>query len=182
GRLASRFLHHRREPFHALQALLRLLAPEVEDQLAHAEARVGADVVDHLIRRAGEGPPQAARGLAGIVQRRLVGDRQSERVAALGLREPAQLVEQGLEFRRRQHGRRVGADGMPAVAVTGGAAERGAAVTTDPDRRGGALRPRRRATETPPTGENAPAPRRGLRPPPPLELQIIFAPPTPATR
>src|SRR3989449_10215672 len=127
--------HQLGEALHALEALLRLIAPKVEDQLADAEPGVGRDVLQHPIGRARERAAHAAGGHARVVEGRLVGDRQRARVAALGLGQPAQLVEQRLELRWREHGRGVGADRMPAVAVPGGAAQRGAGVATDPDRR-----------------------------------------------
>src|SRR5436190_24322292 len=47
--LDARLPHQLREALHALEALLRLLAPKVEDQLADAEPGVGRDVAFHRV-------------------------------------------------------------------------------------------------------------------------------------
>src|SRR5207249_8581654 len=83
--LDARLPHQLGEALHTLEALLRLLAPKVEDQLADAEPGVGRDVLKHSIGRARERAPHAAGGHARVVEGRLVGDRQRARVAALGL-------------------------------------------------------------------------------------------------
>src|SRR2546422_7397101 len=56
--------HQLGEALHALEALLRLIAPKVEDQLADAEPGVGRDVLQHPIGRARERAAHAAGGHA----------------------------------------------------------------------------------------------------------------------
>src|SRR5262249_56412334 len=58
---APRGLDRRRESFHSLQALAEILAPEIEDQLAHAEGAIRPDVLRDLIGRARERAPLPAR-------------------------------------------------------------------------------------------------------------------------
>src|SRR5437870_7949377 len=82
------------EPFQALDALRNGLAAAIEDQLVHADRRESSDIAGDVLRLSGEGPAGVARRWdAGVIERRLVGDRQCREIAPLGLGQLLQRLE-----------------------------------------------------------------------------------------
>src|SRR5882762_1360254 len=125
--------HLGREALQALDAARDALAPEVEDQLVHADGGERTDVAGDVMGVAGEAAasPVAIRN-AGVVQRRLVGDGEACEITPLRLRHPLQRLQMRLHFLRRERRGSDGADRVPAIAVPRGAAQRGAGVAADP--------------------------------------------------
>src|ERR1700693_1709981 len=74
----------RREALETLNALGDGLAAEIEDQLVHADRREGTNITGDVIGSTGERPTRSVRRWdAGVVQRRLVGDRKCREIAPL---------------------------------------------------------------------------------------------------
>src|SRR4029453_1953223 len=137
-------LHARRgsddgsEALHPLYALGQALAAEVEDDLAHPEPGKGGDVVLYLTGRPGERPPlprSPVQRLARIIDGGLVRNGEARRVATFRFGEPAELIERGAQLGRPKGNCGIGAHRMPAVAQARHPAQRGLAVTADPDGR-----------------------------------------------
>src|SRR5262245_16286974 len=174
-------LHQFGEALHALEGLVQSLAPEVEDQLAHAEAPVGGDVVEDLARFTAERTPLTPRTRrGGVVHGRLVGNREGRWIAAFLFGQPMKLVERGAQLGRGKRHRRIGAYRMPAVAVPRDAAQGGRAMPPDPDRRVWLLDGSGQAAERAETIEAASEGRRILRPQRLEDPDVLVAHRTPA--
>ena len=161
----------------------KTVAPEVEDQLAHAEARVGGDVVRDLGMAARERAPLRSRRverLGDVIHRRLVGDGECAGIAPLLLGEPEELVPRRAQLGGPERHGGIGAHRMPPVTVPRHPAERGGAVAPNPEA-GAASAPARadRWTEAVELAQNERATAsRGIRcagpsltAPPPVEIR-----------
>ena len=112
------------EVVHALQRLGDGRGAKVERHLRHAHGLVGANVLGDLGRLAGKQQTVVPPGYPPrILGRGFEGDRQRFVVAPLSVGKTLQLVQQNLKLGRRQRRCRGCANGLPAVAEPGDAAQ-----------------------------------------------------------
>ena len=99
----------------------------------HGSVRPAA--IGDRLRRAGEGPARSIlQSKAVVMERRLVGDRERQEIAPLGVGQLLQRVQMRVHPLRRQRRGGNGTDRVPAVAMPGGTPQGGAGMPADPDR------------------------------------------------
>ena len=110
-------------------------AGEIEDQVAHAQALICPDVLDDLVARPDERRPGSRDGTVRELDRGAEGQRDLPGIPTCRLGLGSQ-VGCGLRILvRGESGGRAQADGMPAVAQAGRAADGRLRVAADPDGR-----------------------------------------------
>src|SRR3954452_10364603 len=100
-----------------------------DDEAVHADALIGAEIVDDLL----DGAVERSVALGVEADTGAEAHANRVRVATSLLRFGADLRKQGLHFIRRQVRGWARADGQPHVAIAGGTANRWRGMAADPD-------------------------------------------------